>query len=138
MTDFRLNNIDFSDSIEVLKKAAKVVRTEIVRLVVSRQQPDGSPQKQNATSTVLKKGHDHPLVEKKGRFQNPGTYHIEQMGPDAVSITMSSEDSNVAAQITRKGYDFFDVTPEAEREAYRMMDQYLARKVREAFRGGHR
>lgn len=109
---------------------------EITRCVLEKVKPSGVAQKQNAPSTILAKGHDHPVVEKRFRFAREATYSVSPLEQNRVMITtVSPEDAEIGAHLEAHGYDFFGITDAASEEAYRIMDTYLCQKVNEAFGG---
>lgn len=133
---WRLNKPSFQDLPKTLELCGRVVVREIIRCVSERLRPSGAPQKQNAPSTILKKGHDHPVLEKRGRFMKQGTYRVTPIAEDRVMISIANPfDSEVAAHLEGQGYEFFGITDQAEKEAFAIMDGYLMRKVDEAFGG---
>lgn len=131
---FELPPPDLSDLPQVLKQCGVAVVKEVTRSVMEQRKPDGTAQKRNAISTIVKKGHDHPVAEKRFRFAKVSTYLITPYEKDSVRISIPNpEDSNVAAHLHEQGYDFFGITDQAEEEAFDIMDTYLQQKVREAF-----
>lgn len=137
MNDFRLPEIQFADLKDVMTKCGNLVVRGIIGCVENRQKPDGSGQKQNAESTIKRKGHDQPVVEKKRRFEKAKTYKVEVIDESkgTVAITIAApEDSQIAAFLEEKGYDFFGITKDAEDRSYQLMDAYIVERVRGAFK----
>ncbi len=122
--------ISFDKLSETLIACGRIVVREIIQGVKSRTKPDGSPQKANAPSTVKAKGHDHPVVEKRHRFEQPSTYLVAPIEENTVAITiLSPTDSEIAAGLDERGYEFFGITDKAADEAYDIMDAYLAQEI---------
>lgn len=131
----QLRPIDFSDLPLVLHKCARVVVDEITRSIYRRVTPRGIPQKENKPSTVRKKGHDHPLVERTGRYMDKDTYGIQNKSDHSVEIRMNPNASKIAGYLEKRGYYFFDIPDVAETRITAMLDRYIIRKIKESFRG---
>lgn len=127
---------DFRELPQVLTQCGRAVVREITRCVLERQQPDGSPQRQNAQSTIERKKHDHPVIEKRARFTKESTFKVTPVSDSSVMITIASaEDSEIASHLDDMGYEFFGITDAASEEAYRIFDRYLENVVSRAFGG---
>ena len=125
-----LGEISFDKLSETLVACGRVVVREIIQGVKNRTKPDGSPQKVNAPSTVKAKGHDHPVIEKRRRFEQPSTYFVAPIEENAVAITiLVPENSEIAARLDERGYEFFGITDKASDEAGDIMDAYLAQEI---------
>lgn len=136
MRQWKLDPHRMLDLKETLVACGRLVVRGIIDCVKTRRKPDGSPQKQNKISTIVRKGHDHPVTEKRWRFTKPATYKVIPVSDTSVMITTAgTEDGFIAAQLDKKGYEFFGVTDNAADEAYAIMDQYIVDKVKKAFEG---
>jgi hypothetical protein len=134
--EWELSKPVFSDLQETLTLCGRHMVDGIIGCVTTRRKPDGSAQKQNAPSTIAKKGHDHPIFDKIGRFMKQGTYRVEPRDEMSAMISIfSPADSEIAASLEERGYEFFGITDPAADKAYEEMDKYLVRKVNEAFGG---
>jgi len=133
---WKLDKIDLRELPQALIQCGRAVVKEITRCVLERKKPDGSPQKDNAMSTVVKKGHDHPVAEKRFRFAKESTFHVEPRGEMSVMISCASaEDGEIGAKLEERGYEFFGITDKASEDAFRIMDTYLTNAVVKSFEG---
>ena len=133
---WKLEDPDFRDLPKVLKQCGRAVVKEITRGVLESKRPDGAPQKSNQMSTIVRKGHDTPVAEHQFRFAKEATYVVTPHDDHTIRIgVLNPEDSNIAAHLENKGYDFFGITEAGEEEAFEIMDAYLVKKVNEAFGG---
>jgi hypothetical protein len=134
--DWVFDEIRFDSLEDVIQAIGNVVVTGCIRCVATRTKPDGSPQKQNAPSTVKRKGHDHPVVEYKHRFEKRSTYLVLTPTPRSGMVTLRrDEDSRIGAELEKKSYDFFGITDDAYRQGDALMDEYLKDQVRKAWQG---
>lgn len=131
-----LDEPKFNGLQETLMACGRAVVMEIQRCVKSAIKPDGTPQKRNAPSTIKAKGHSHPVVEKRHRFEKSGTYVVMPLEANRVMITVKNPvDSEVAAHLEDQGYEFFGITEAAEEKAWKIMDAYLIKEMAESFGG---
>jgi hypothetical protein len=133
---WKLDKIELRELPQVLIQCGRAVVREITRCVLERKKPIGAPQKANAMSTVVKKGHDHPVAEKRFRFAKESTFHVEPRGEMSVVIScVSPEDGEIGARLEDRGYEFFGITEKASEDAYKIMDTFLTKAVVKAFEG---
>lgn len=126
----------FRDLVDMLGKCGEIVIKGITQCVTRGVKPNGSQQKQNAASTILAKGHSHPVTEFRGRFEKRATYSNAPIDAETVMIGIrSGEDSEIGAALHGKGYEFFGVTDDAARRCDQLMDLYVQERITDAFQG---
>lgn len=136
--EWKMRPFQFEDLADALKRCGQLFIRGVVGNVAKRTKPDGSPQKQNAESTIKRKKHDHPLVERQGRFQKASTYQVQITGPKEIMIMLPDPvDSEIGARVEEMGYKFFGPTEAVSDAADRVMAQYLDEEVLKAT-GGRR
>lgn len=127
---------DFSGIPIVLGQMGKVCVKHIVQRIYSRIKPDGSMQKQNAPSTILAKGHDHPLIG--GSKESPllareTTYTIDTPDDMTAVISIKPERANIAYLVEEKGYEFFAISEDAEQEMLELFGTWMEKQVDKYF-----
>jgi hypothetical protein len=131
-----LDEPQWFDLKETLLACGRAVVLGITGCVKAGVKPDGSMQKQNAPSTIKAKGHAHPVVEKKHRFEKPKTYNVTAIDENKVMITVTNpENSMIAGYLEDRGYEFFGITPAAEEKAWKILDAYIITKLADTFGG---
>jgi hypothetical protein len=131
---WNLDDFNFRDLVPVLKQCGRAVVREITRGVLERKRPDGLPQKANKERTIIRKGHDTPLRETQFRFAKEATYVVTPHDDHSIKIgVVNPEDANIAAHLQNNGYEFFGITEAAEKEAWEILDTYVAQVVKNAF-----
>ena len=100
---------DFSDMRFQLQRLANLVVADITHGIITRRSITGGAQKRNKTSTIVKKGHDHPLIG--GSPQSPmlalkSTYTVKA-SDTRVTIAIKPKRADVAGYVEKKGFLFF-------------------------------
>jgi hypothetical protein len=129
---------DFSKLQTVLLSCSKIVVDEIVKRIYLRVQPDGSPQKNNAETTVKQKGHDHPLIGGEGVspvLAKSSTYRRRKVRNNAVEITIKPVRRRIAGHVEKKGYEFYGYSDEAKEKVYRRFDAYITLQLKKWVHG---
>lgn len=122
------NDINYSLS-RILKVCADLIVKDIMRHVAIRQKITGGTQKQNAPSTIRKKGHDWQLRGKFDTFLKKITYIIV-IEPDGSGGVIyfdypAPDGGNVGVYVTRKGYDFYGVSRKAQQDCRQILRGWL-------------
>lgn len=120
-----------NELIQILRLCAQVVRDDIRKNVRGRLALNGSPQRPNKMSTILRKGHDHQLYEKRGTFFKEDTYRISVNARYALIefIYPAQDGGNVGVYVTAKGYEFWGISPKAESKIGRLLDGWFRKTL---------
>ena len=120
--------------VRILHVCANIIVKDIMKHVATRRKITGGAQKQNAPSTIRKKGHDWQLRGTKDTFLQKNTY-VVVIEPDGsgghVYFDYPTPDGsrNVGICVTRKGYEFFGISEKAQRDCRRILQGWLRGSV---------
>jgi hypothetical protein len=123
---------DFSGLLNVMQKAGSLVVDDIVANIVNRIQPDGSPQKEDAASTIRQKKQDHPLIggsPESPLLANPNTYAVEKIDDSSVSIRLKQYRAKVGVYVENKGFHFFAISKPAADKANDLIKRYIKGQI---------
>lgn len=130
---------DFSDREMFLKALGLIVIDEIVNMIERREQPDGSPQKENSEgyrrAKKRLKGYDTPLKGissespyiAKDSKRHPAWVR-QFVAPDTLHIYLNSRRWQIGYELQEKGYWFMGITMEAERLMSQRASNYFRSK----------
>ena len=129
---------DFSRLKDIMAQAGRVVVADIVQGIVEKVKPDGSPQKMNASETIKRKGHDHPLIggsSESPKLARQQSYKVEAVDDETVQITIKNYRAKVGVYVQKRGYDFFGISRRASDKAISLVNKYITGQVRKWWKG---
>jgi hypothetical protein len=133
---------DFDDREQFLKTLGTIVADEIVSMIGREEQPDGSPQKQNAPSyqmaKSMRKGYTTPLkgISKESPYlARRQTFMRTFESPDKLVIHLNAKRAAIGIKLTDAGYWFMGITKQAEYLIRQRTDRYFKNKIQQLRRG---